>query len=410
MAFKMTSPFHAIGDPKKSASQEGSAGRNADDLARKNNTGIYAPSKRPRAGKTLNEMGKVKLESKGVQTGDYGKGTKNKKGVVKGLDVKAPEISTKKPTVKPKDNSRKAIRQRKKADKSAGVSKSQMRANKAKSKSEAFMAKAKASKDPSMRAQLKRKSDRLAKRAARKGGSPAKAVGDPKDPKKKYGKVTVKKEKKGNTTTITATRPYSTTKGKKTYKQFEKEGGNVAAAKKFNKGSDTKSITVVDKKQIGAKKLSATPKPKISSAKPSVDKDYGSFTFGSNARNMKSGGHSTYGRTAAGKTTKHSQSYTESPKKPMSGKDNIAKSRKITAKENQLMKSDLYNQKYHPMKNKKEFDTHLGNIEKFEKRKNDKKFANKKITDKRSIELNAKKDALKARQDATRAKRAKNKK
>lgn len=321
--------------------------------------------------------------------------------------------SAKKTNVKketPKDNSRKAIRQRKTADKAAGVSKSQMRANKAKSKSEAFMAKAKASKDPSMRAQLKRKSDRLAKRAERKGGSPAKAVGDPKDPKKKYGKVTVKKEKKGNTTTITATRPYSTTKGKKTYKQFEKEGGNVAAAKKFNKGSDTKSITVVDKKQIGAKKLSATPKPKISSAKLSVDKDYGSFTFGSNARNMKSGGHSTYGRTAAGKTTKHSQSYTESPKKPMSGKDNIAKSRKITARENQLMKSDLYNQKYHPMKNKKEFDTHLGNIEKFEKRKNDKKFANKKITDKRSVELNAKKDALKARQDATRAKRAKNKK
>ena len=74
-------------------------------------------------------------------------------------------------TPTPKDNSRKAIRKRKTADKAAGVSKSQMRANKAKSKSEAFMAKAKASKDPSMRAQLKRKSDRLAKRAARKGNS-----------------------------------------------------------------------------------------------------------------------------------------------------------------------------------------------------------------------------------------------
>ena len=82
--------------------------------------------------------------------------------------------SAKKTNVKketPKDNSRKAIRQRKTADKAAGVSKSQMRANKAKSKSEAFMAKAKASKDPSMRAQLKRKSDRLAKRAERKGGT-----------------------------------------------------------------------------------------------------------------------------------------------------------------------------------------------------------------------------------------------
>ncbi len=84
-----------------------------------------------------------------------------------------PEISTKKPTVKvaPKDNSKKAIRKRKKADKAAGVSKSQMRANKAKSKSEAALAKAKKSKNPDYRAQLKRKSDRLAKRAKRKGNS-----------------------------------------------------------------------------------------------------------------------------------------------------------------------------------------------------------------------------------------------
>ena len=171
MAFKITSPFHAIGEPKKSASQEGSAGRDADDLARKNKTGIYAPTKRPRAGKTLNEMGKVKLESKEVSK------------------AKAPEvkISAKKPTVKasPKDNSRKAIRQRKKADKAAGVSKSQMRANKAKSKSEAALAKAKVSKNPSFRAQLKRKSDRLAKRAERKGGSPAKIVDPNPTPKPK---------------------------------------------------------------------------------------------------------------------------------------------------------------------------------------------------------------------------------
>ena len=94
----------------------------------------------------------------------------------------APKLN-KTPT--PKDNSRKAIRKRKTADKAAGVSKSQMRANKAKSKSEAFMAKAKASKDPSMRAQLKRKSDRLAKRAARKGGSPAKVVDPSPKPKPK---------------------------------------------------------------------------------------------------------------------------------------------------------------------------------------------------------------------------------
>ena len=88
--------------------------------------------------------------------------------------------SKKTTTVKaaPKDNSRKAIRKRKKADKAAGVSKSQMRANKAKSKSEAASAKAKKSKNPSYRAQLTAKSERLAKRAERKGGSPAKKVGD----------------------------------------------------------------------------------------------------------------------------------------------------------------------------------------------------------------------------------------
>lgn len=80
----------------------------------------------------------------------------------------------------PKDNSRKAIKARKTADKKAGVSKSQMRANKAKSKSEAALEKAKKSKNPDYRAQLKRKSDRLAKRAKRKGGSPVKATGDPK--------------------------------------------------------------------------------------------------------------------------------------------------------------------------------------------------------------------------------------
>ena len=101
------------------------------------------------------------------------------------IGVKAPKASdvklSQKPTVKaaPKDNSRKAIKARKTADKKAGVSKSQMRANKAKSKSEAASAKAKKSKNPSYRAQLTAKSERLAKRAARKGGSPAK-LEDPK--------------------------------------------------------------------------------------------------------------------------------------------------------------------------------------------------------------------------------------
>ena len=78
------------------------------------------------------------------------------------------ETTVKKETSK---NSRANIKARKEADKAAGVSKSQMRANKAKSKSEAASAKAKKSKNPSYRAQLTAKSERLAKRAKRKGNS-----------------------------------------------------------------------------------------------------------------------------------------------------------------------------------------------------------------------------------------------
>ena len=99
-------------------------------------------------------------------------------------------------------------------------------------------------------------------------------TGDPKDPKKKYGKVTVKKEKKGNTTTVTATRPYSTetNKGKDLGPDFKPTKAQNKKANEARRatGSDTKSITVVDKKQIRPKKLSTTPKPKISSAKPSI--------------------------------------------------------------------------------------------------------------------------------------------
>jgi hypothetical protein len=158
---------------KSQVTKDGEAGYDADDKARKNKTGIYAPKKK----KIIKPREKVKAtetpKQVDVKRGDYGKGVKTKKGVAKGLDVKTPEISTKKPTAKsaPKDNSRKAIRKRKKADKAAGVSKSQMRANKAKSKSEAASAKAKKSKNPSYRAQLTAKSERLAKRAKRKGNS-----------------------------------------------------------------------------------------------------------------------------------------------------------------------------------------------------------------------------------------------
>ena len=209
-----------------------------------------------------------------------------------------------------------------------------------------------------------------------------------KDPKRKYGKTTVKKDKdEYGFNRVTVSQPYTTsTGGKKTgksYKQLEKEGGDVAAAKKFNAGTSgtrTRTFTYGNAKPAGVQISAKTPKPKIDlSKKPSIDKDYGSFTYGSNAHNMNFGGHSTYGKTPAGKTPKFSQSYTESPKNPISGRDNIAKSRKITAREDQLMKSDFYDQKHHPMKNKNNFDMHLRNIETFEKRKNDKKFARQEL-------------------------------
>ena len=127
---------------------------------------------------TLDAINKVSMKSPG----------KNKKSApqentldaINKVSMKKFVPASRKTTVKaaPKDNSRKAIKARKTADKKAGVSKSQMRANKAKSKSEAASAKAKKSKNPSYRAQLTAKSERLAKRAERKGGSPAKKVGD----------------------------------------------------------------------------------------------------------------------------------------------------------------------------------------------------------------------------------------
>ena len=216
---------------------------------------------------------------------------------------------------------------------------------------------------------------------------------DPKDPNHpkpnnvKYGDI----QKSSSTnesgrTTVTVTQNFSTKgrKTNKTYKQFAEEGGDVAAAKKFNtgkSGSRTTTYSYGGNKGASIKPVSTSVhKPKIDlSKKPSIDKDYGSFTYGSNAHNMNFGGHSTYGKTPASETPKFSQSYTESPKNPMSGRDNIAKSRKITAREDQLMKSDFYDQNHHPMKNKNNFDMHLRNIETFEKRKNDKKFARQEL-------------------------------
>jgi len=156
---------------KSQVTKDGESGYEADDRARKNKTGIYAPKQK--------ETVKRRKKASTIEVSKAKKIKSTIEATPKASDVNV----SKKPTVKtaPKDNSRKAIRKRKKADKAAGVSKSQMRANKAKSKSEAASAKAKKSKNPSYRAQLTAKSERLAKRAKRKGGSPAKAISGPGD-------------------------------------------------------------------------------------------------------------------------------------------------------------------------------------------------------------------------------------
>ncbi len=145
------------GKVKSQATKDGEAGYEADDKARKNKTGIYAPKQK----KTRKKVSAIKTPK-----------AKEIKSTIKASKASDVDVS-KKPTVKtaPKDNSRKAIRKRKKADKAAGVSKSQMRANKAKSKSEKALAKSKATKDSVNKAHLKSKSERLAKRAKRKGNS-----------------------------------------------------------------------------------------------------------------------------------------------------------------------------------------------------------------------------------------------
>ena len=251
MAFKMNSPLLIFGDP-------GKIGKNENKEKEEN---------------VLDAINKVSMQSKK-------------------FTPRSKETTVKKETSK---NSRANIKARKEADKAAGVSKSQMRANKAKSKSEAALEKAKKAKNPSYKAQLKRKADRLAARAKRKGGSPVKAIGDPKDPKdpknakrkadrlaakdpkRKYGKTTVKKDKdEYGFNRVTVSQPYTTsTGGKKTgksYKQLEKEGGDVAAAKKFNAGTSgtrTRTFTYGNAKPAGVQISVKSPKPKIDlKAKP----------------------------------------------------------------------------------------------------------------------------------------------
>jgi len=109
--------------------------------------------------------------------------------------------------------------------------------------------------DPKDPKNAKRKADRLAA----------------KDPKRKYGKTTVKKDKdEYGFNRVTVSQPYTTsTGGKKTgksYKQLEKEGGDVDAAKKFNaekSGTRTKTFTYGNAQPTGVQISAKTPKPKI---------------------------------------------------------------------------------------------------------------------------------------------------
>ena len=222
-----------------------------------------------------------------------------------------------------------------------------------------------------------------------------------KDPKRKYGKTTVKKDKdEYGFNRVTVSQPYTTsTGGKKTgksYKQLEKEGGDVDAAKKFNaekSGTRTKTFTYGNAKPAGVQISAKTPKPKIDlSKKPSSPKNNKGY-FYENKVVMEFGGHQTTGRRSDLASIQ---------------KGSRTSFRPVTDREDQLMKSKFYSEKINPYSDgEKKFEQHLQNIETFEKRKNDKKFARKKITDKRNTELNTKRKVLKAKQENARAKKKK---
>jgi hypothetical protein len=225
---------------------------------------------------------------------------------------------------------------------------------------------------------------------------------DPKDPKPsnvKYGDM-----KKSSTTdqsgrtTVTVTQPFSTpgsSKTGKSYKQFAAEGGDVEKAKKFNagkSGSRTTTYSYGGTKSASVKPVSAkTPKPKIDlSKKPSSPKNNKGY-FYENKVVMEFGGHQTTGRKSDLASVQ---------------KGSRTSFRPVTDREDQLMKSKFYRETMNPYSDgEKKFEQHLKAVETFERRKNDKKFARKKITDKRNTELNAKRKALKAKQDAVRAKK-----
>jgi hypothetical protein len=169
----------------------------------------------------------------------------------------------------------------------------------------------------------------------------------------------------------------------------------VEKAKKFNagkSGSRTTTYSYGGTKSASVKPVSAkTPKPKIDlSKKPSSPKNNKGY-FYENKVVMEFGGHQTTGRKSDLASVQ---------------KGSRTSFRPVTDREDQLMKSKFYRETMNPYSDgEKKFEQHLKAVETFERRKNDKKFARKKITDKRNTELNAKRKALKAKQDAVRAKK-----
>ena len=197
---------------------------------------------------------------------------------------------------------------------------------------------------------------------------------DPKDPKPnnvKYGDIQKSSStNKSGRTTVTVTQDFST-KGRntnKSYKQFAEEGGDVAAAKKFNigkSGSRTTTYSYGGNKGASIKPVSTSVhKPKIDlNKKPSSPKNNKGYFYKTEVV-QEFGGYKRTGRA------------NDLASVPKGSRSSF---RPVTDRENQLMKSDFYNPRNHPMENKNNFDKHLQNIETFEKRKNDKKFARQEL-------------------------------
>jgi len=134
---------------------------------------------------------------------------------------------------------------------------------------------------------------------------------------------------------------------KKTYAQLEAEGGNVAAAKAYNASKNTSSTVVNTKNRFtpNAAPIKSygieTKAPEINASAPeslgiksNIPKYY--HHSGSNAPNMKFGGHTTTSNTTS-PDGGFQASYTDSPSKPISGRSNTTSSTPFTQAQNVAM-------------------------------------------------------------------------